>query len=108
MITDINSEDRLVQQTFAEYLHDRLGWDSSYAWNEETFGPNGTLGRSGEREVVLTRDLRIALQRLNSTLPQRAIEDAIQTLTRYDFSRSPLQHNQEFYRLIHDGVPVSY
>jgi type I restriction enzyme R subunit len=61
MITDINSEDRLVQQTFAEYLCDRLGWDSVYAWNSETFGPNGILGRSSEREVVLTHDLRDAL-----------------------------------------------
>jgi len=34
MITDINSEDRLVQQTFAAYLHDALGWESVYAWNE--------------------------------------------------------------------------
>jgi type I restriction enzyme, R subunit len=96
MITDINSEDRLVQQTFTEYLRDRVGWDSVYAWNSETFGLNGTLGRNTECEVVLTRDLRAALQRINSTLPQRAIEDAIQTLTRYDFSRSTLQHNQEF------------
>ena len=31
MITDINSEDRLVQQTIAEYLHDVLGWDNVYA-----------------------------------------------------------------------------
>ena len=41
MITDINSEDRLVQKTFADHLHDRLGWDSVYAWNEETSGING-------------------------------------------------------------------
>ena len=28
MITDINSEDRLLQQTFADHLRDRLGWES--------------------------------------------------------------------------------
>jgi hypothetical protein len=72
MITDINSEDRLVQKTFAEHLHDKLGWDSVYAWNEETFGPNGTLGRAGERDVVLVRDLRAALPRLNPALPESA------------------------------------
>ena len=55
--TDINSEDRLVQKTFAEHLENVLGWDSVYAWNEETFGPDGTLGRADTREVVLTRDL---------------------------------------------------
>jgi hypothetical protein len=26
MITDINSEDRLVQKTFAEHLQNVLGW----------------------------------------------------------------------------------
>ena len=39
MITDINSEDRLVQRTFADHLRDQLGWESLYAWNEEAFGP---------------------------------------------------------------------
>ena len=57
MITDINSEDRLVQQTFAEHLEKALGWESVYAFNKETFGPAGTLGRANEREVVLVRDL---------------------------------------------------
>ena len=46
MITDINSEDRLVQKTFADHLHDVHGWESIYAHNEETFGPAGLLGRA--------------------------------------------------------------
>ena len=33
--TDINSEDRLVQKTFAEHLHDKLGWESAYAAADE-------------------------------------------------------------------------
>ncbi len=106
--TDINGEDRLVQATFAGHLQKVLGWDSVYAWNEETFGADGTLGRADTREIVLTRDLRTALQRLNKELPTSAIEEAIAKLTRHDFARSLLQHNQEFYKLIRDGVPVSY
>ena len=66
--TDINSEDRLVQATFAEHLERALGWDSVYAWNQETFGPAGTLGRVDTREIVLTRDLPAALGRLNPQL----------------------------------------
>src|SRR5690349_21143858 len=108
MITDINGEDRLVQATFADYLRDTHGWDSAFAWNEETFGPTGTLGRSSERDVVLTRDLRAALQRLNPILPAKAVEDAVLSLTRIDFSRSTVQHNREFYRHIREGVPVTY
>jgi len=41
MITDINSEDRLVQETFADHLHDHLRWVSIYAYNAETFGSEG-------------------------------------------------------------------
>jgi type I restriction enzyme R subunit len=108
MITDINSEDRLVQQTFADYLRDRLGWESVYAFNHETFGPGGTLGRTNERDVVLTRDLRDALRRLNPALPDSAIEDAVGQLIRHDFARDMLQHNRAFYRLLREGVPVGY
>ena len=106
--TDINSEDRLVQKTFADHLHDVLGWESVYAFNDETFGPQGTLGRTDTREVVLLRDLRAAIARLNPQLPATAVEEAAGRMARHDFSRSLLQYNQEFHGFIRDGVPVSY
>jgi len=106
--TDINSEDRLVQQTFADYLHEELGWESVYAYNQETFGSEGTLGRANERQVVLERDLRDALLRLNPALPSQAIDTAVAALTQYDFSRSTLLHNHDFYNMLRDGVPLSY
>ena len=46
MITGINSEDRLVQQTSTEHLEKALDWKSVYAYNTEMFGPTGTLGRA--------------------------------------------------------------
>src|SRR4051794_37525687 len=104
-VTGINSEDRLVQATFAEHLERVLGWDNVYAWNQETFGPGGTLGREDAKEVVLTRDLRAALQRLNPGLPAPAIADALRTLTVFDVSRSTVQHNRDFHRMIRGGVP---
>ena len=107
-VTPINGEDQLVQKTFADHLEQVLGWDSVYAWNQETFGPNGTLGRADTREAVLTRDLRAALERLNPDLPASAIEDAVRQLTVFDASRSMLQHNRDFYRLIRNGVPIEY
>ena len=107
-MTSINSEDRLVQKTFAEHLERALGWESVYAWNEETFGPDGTLGRADTKDAVLTRDLRAALERLNPDLPDSAIEDAMRALAVYDVSRSMVQHNRDFYRLLRGGVPVAY
>lgn len=48
MITDSNSEGQLVQQTFADHLRNFLGWESVYAYNFETFGTIGALGRANE------------------------------------------------------------
>ena len=107
-VTPINSEDRLVQATVAQHLEHALCWESVYAWNRETFGPDGTLGRADTKEVVLTRDLRAALERLNPDLPDSAIEDALRKLTVYDVSRSLVQHNRDFYRQLRNGVPVAY
>jgi type I restriction enzyme, R subunit len=108
MITDVNSEDRLVQNTFAAHLRDKLEWESIYAWDQETFGPTGLLGRESPRDVVLVRDLREAVARLNPAIPESAREQAVDKVTRIDFSRSLLQHNREFYGYIRDGVPVEW
>ena len=40
------TEDTLVQQTTAEYMEEKLGWKSVYAYNNEDFGPNSLLGRT--------------------------------------------------------------
>jgi type I restriction enzyme, R subunit len=98
----------LDTQTIADHLRDRLGWESVYAWNEETFGPHGTLGRDSERDVVLVRDLRAALVQLNPALPAAAIDEAVAKITATDFARSARQHNEQFHRFIRDGVPVSW
>ncbi|MBU3666213.1 MAG: type I restriction endonuclease subunit R [Chthoniobacterales bacterium] len=108
MVTGINSEDRLVQKTFAEHLEKVLGWDSVYAHKQETFGANGTLGRTDDREIVLTRDLRRALEALNPQLPEIAREQAVEKLTRVDFARSLVQQNKEFHDFIRNGVPMEW
>jgi type I restriction enzyme, R subunit len=108
MYTEINSEDRLVQKTFADYLRDKLGWESAFAWNDETFGPAGNLGRDSQRDAVLKRDLRESLARLNPNLPQSARDEAFEKLTQIDFARSLMQHNHQFYQFIQKGVPVSW
>jgi type I restriction enzyme R subunit len=108
MITNINSEDRLVQQTFEEHLREQLGWQSFYAYNAETFGPTSTLGRLSERDVVLRRDLLGAVAFLNPDLPESVWEQAVDKLTQIDFTRSLVQHNREFYGFIRGGVPVEW
>jgi len=91
------TEDKLVQQTTAEYLHDKLGWDVVYAYNEETFGVYGTLGRKKDSELVLTRYLKAALVKFNPDLPQQSYEDAVRQIVEYPATQSMLQINQDKY-----------
>ena len=102
------TEDNLVQKTAAEYLERQLGWESVYAYNTEVIGPGGTLGRTTEEEVVLTRYLRHALERYNPGLPERAYENAIRAIVQVSTAQSTLQTNREKYFLLRDGVKVAY
>ena len=81
------TEDDLVQRTTAEYLRYNLGWESVYAYNTETFGVDGTLGRLSDREVVLTRYLNQKLVEFNSGLPETAYEDAVRQIVDRGFGR---------------------
>ncbi len=102
------TEDNLVQQTTVEYLERQLGWESIYAHNTETFGLDGTLGRMNEKEVVLTRYLRKALEKHNPGLPDRAYENAQREIVQVNTARSTLQTNFEKYVLLRNGVKVTY
>ena len=102
------TEDHLVQQATAEYLECQLGWKSVYAYNTETFGPDGTLGRENDGEVVLTRYLREALETCNPGLPDEAYENAIREIVQVSAAQSTLQTNLEKYDLLRNGVKVTY
>ena len=65
MITDINSEERLVQQTFGDNLRDGFGWDSVYAYNAETIGRQTVLWRAAERVVVQALALLYVIRVMN-------------------------------------------
>ena len=102
------NEDTLVQQTTADYLEAQLGWESVYAYNAETYGKEGTLGRESDKEVVLTRYLGEALVKFNPGLPDVAYQDALRQITEAPVTENTLQINFEQYQLIKNGVQVQF
>lgn len=102
------SENILVQGAAGDLLHDELGWDLVYAHNQETLGPNGMLGRTDYREVLLTKYLRPALFRLNSWMTEAYADSVVKSLLETSFSATPMQTNELKYRLITGGVPVDF
>ena len=102
------NEDKLVQETTADYLQHNLGWDENIYAMRELLGPEGTLGRKSEKQVVLTRYLSKALIWLNPDLPDAAYQDALRQVTEASVTHGTLQINREKYELIKKGVLVQY
>ncbi len=102
------TEDTLVQKTTAEYLEQKLGWESVYAYNNEDFGPDSLLGRLSDREVVLTRILREKLVELNPGLPDTAYDDAVRQITATVASQTLVATNRENYAQMRDGIQVTF
>lgn len=101
------SENILVQESSGNLLHDELGWNVIYAYNTETLGKNGTLGRESYKEILLTRSFQSALKRLNPWINQSQILEAQSIFETHLSTSSLLQINEEKYKLIKDGIDVT-
>ncbi|MCC6680492.1 MAG: type I restriction endonuclease subunit R [Phycisphaeraceae bacterium] len=100
------TEDALVEQPAIKLLGE-LGWETANCFDEFASGQS-TLGRATDAEVVLVSRLRPALENLNPSLPTEAITLAIDELTRDRGKMSPAAANREVYRLLKDGVKVTF
>ena len=103
---DSFTEDAPVEQPSIA-LFEQFGWEISHC-REETFGPDGDLGREASGEVVLLARLCPTLERLNPDLPLVALNMAVKELLRVRILTSPAQANLEVHDLIKDGGRVTF
>ena len=101
------SEDQLIQRSTAELLEKELGWKSVYAFDQETLGETGTLGRTDYHEVLLVRHFRKALKSLNPWLTDEQLQKCVERMTERMSSQTLMQINEQNYQLIRDGIPVT-
>ena len=101
------SENILVQESAGNLLRDELGWDVVFAYNKEILGESGTLGREDYHEILLTRDIRAALEKFNPWITPAQIDEAIGVLRQRLSTASLMQVNEEKYFLLRDGIPVT-
>lgn len=102
---------REVRTTESVVEEAALGWLEQLGY-EVKFGPDITPGelfaeRDSYDQVVLVQRLKDAIDRLNSTIPQEAKEDALRKLT-VPHSPSLVLNNKTFHSYLTDGVPVEY
>lgn len=101
------SEDQLIEQATEDVLKE-LGWQVVTAWQNETFGEEGLLGRDNKTEVVLERHLLAALKLYNPDLPDLAYKRAIEKIVQKEAGKNLAQQNKAKYQLLKNGVEVSF
>lgn len=100
------SEDILIEQPAIEVFKE-LGYSYENCF-DETFGEGSTLGRDNKSQVILIRKLKPALTKLNPDLPEEAILKAMEELTTDRSVLNPANANREVYKLIKNGIKVSF
>ena len=98
------SEDALVEQP-AINLFSELDWQTLDCYSE-TFGEEGLLGREDRSEIILTRELRSALEKINPECTANEITLAIDEVIRDRSAMSAIAANESCYRLLREGVKV--
>lgn len=101
------SEDALIEQATEDVLKE-LGWTVITAWQSETFGEVGLLGRDNKTEVVLERHLLSALKRFNPGLPDLAYSRAIEKIVQKESGKTTAQQNKAKTLLLKNGIEVSF
>lgn len=101
------SEDQLIEQATEDVLKE-LGWTVITAWQNETFGEIGLLGRDNKTEVVLERALRTALQKYNPELPELAYTRAVEKIVQREAGKTIAQENKAKYLLLKNGVETTF
>ena len=87
------------------FLFSSLGWETANLYHE-VLGPEGTVGRESEHEVILRPRLLAALKKLNPGLADEAYAQAIEQLTADRSAKLPVVANREFYELLRNRVRV--
>lgn len=101
------SEDQLIELATEDVLKE-LGWQVVTAWQNESFGIEGLLGRDNKTEVVLEHHLLAALKRYNPNLPDLAYKRAIEKIIQKESGKNLAQQNKAKYQLLKNGVEVSF
>ena len=101
------SENTLVEQP-AIALFSELGYSTANCFQEKIGTTNATLGRETTADVVLVPKLKAALKKFNPDVTEDAILLAVEELCKDRSAMSMAQANREIYKLLKDGVRVSF
>src|SRR5262245_26547958 len=101
------SEDQ-IERAMVQKLVQLHGFESLNCGTKDPEDLNDRSGRINKRDVILVDRVREAAIRLNSAIPAKAIESALEKLLDRRQAMTLVAANQEVYNLLRDGIPVEF
>jgi type I restriction enzyme R subunit len=101
------SEDQ-IERALMQKLRELYRFDSLNCHTENPEDLNDRSGRTNKRDVILVDRVKKAAIRLNPKIPEKIIDDALETLLDRRQAMSLVGANQEIYNLLRDGIPVEF
>lgn len=101
------SEDQIEQATLQKLQRD-YGFQLLNCFTPNPEDLKDGSGRCSKQEVIFRDRLRAAARRLNPTLPEAAIDQAVNSLTQPRTAMSVVKANYQIDSLIRNGIPVEY
>ena len=101
------NEENLVEEAVAEIL-ENIGWEIKKAWHNEVFGKEGTLGRDNKSEIILTKFLLPALEKINPNLPKEVYDKACLEISLINSNKLLENQNKDKYKILKSGLIINY
>jgi type I restriction enzyme R subunit len=101
------SEDQ-IERALVQKLRELHCFDSLNCHTKNPEDLNDRSGRTNKGDVILVDRVREAAIRLNPKIPEKIIDDALETLLDRRQAMSLVGANQEIYNLLRDGIPVEF
>jgi type I restriction enzyme R subunit len=106
MASNLIFEDDIERDIIKVFESEALGFDYLNCYTANRDDLNDKSNRANKKQVVLLDRLRIALKRLNSELPDDAINAAIEKLTQSHIQQAAFDANKTVYKLVRGGLEV--
>ena len=101
------SEDQ-IEQALLQKLQHVHGFDVLNCYTEDPEDLNDKSGRVNKRDVFLADRVKEAAIRLNSDIPVKVVEEALEKLFDRRQAMTLIAGNREVYNLLRDGIPVEF
>ena len=101
------SEDDIERGLLA-LLHAEYGYELLNCFTADPDDLADGSGRGDKRDVILAARLQTAARRLNPTVPDAALDEALEQVTRSRRAMALAAANRELDALIRDGIPVTF